>query len=219
MQEDSVIDKYLGFTLNEMIENVQQMNDTKVLKKAIKTEEQHISKILDGVNLKIIGTYVRERRIFDEFMSGLTEISFKLKEMYYLLTQGGVAELELVDTLNPFTEGVVFSVRPPKKAWKNITNLSGGEKTLSSLALIFALHHYNPTPIYVMDEIDAALDFRNVSIIAHYIKERTKDAQFTIISLRPEMFELADRLMGIYKVNDLSYSVVISPNAYTLNIN
>ncbi len=63
-----------------------------------------------------------------------------------------------------------FSVRPPKKSWKQITNLSGGEKTLSSLALVFALHHYKPTPLYVMDEIDAALDFRNVSIIAHYIK-------------------------------------------------
>ena len=58
----------------------------------------------------------------------------------------------------------MFSVRPPKKSWKNIANLSGGEKTLSSLALVFALHQYKPTPLYVMDEIDAALDFKNVSI-------------------------------------------------------
>lgn len=61
-------------------------------------------------------------------------------------------------------QGIVFSVRPPKKSWKHIANLSGGEKTLSSLALVFALHHYKPTPLYVMDEIDAALDFKNVSI-------------------------------------------------------
>src|SRR5687767_7696704 len=53
-----------------------------------------------------------------------------------------------------------------------------------------------------MDEIDAALDFRNVSIVANYIKERTKDAQFIIISLRNNMFELADRLVGIYKTHD-----------------
>jgi structural maintenance of chromosome 4 len=58
----------------------------------------------------------------------------------------------------------VFSVRPPKKSWKHIANLSGGEKTLSSLSLVFALHHYKPTRLYVMDEIDAALDFKNVSI-------------------------------------------------------
>ena len=132
----------------------------------------------------------------------------------------------MLDSLDPFSEGIVFSVRPPRKSWKNISNLSGGkfcvlvcfnlsaccplmvcrkeiccglwfsfytfccfllfpgEKTLSSLALVFALHHYKPTPLYVMDEIDAALDFKNVSIVANYIKDRTKDAQFIIISLR-----------------------------------
>jgi len=110
-----------------------------------------------------------------------------------------------------FTEGVAFSVRPPKKSWKQIANLSGGEKTLSSLSLVFALHHYKPTPLYVMDEIDAALDFKNVSIVANYIKERTKNAQFIIISLRNNMFELADRLVGIYKTNHCTKTVAINP--------
>ena len=105
-----------------------------------------------------------------------------------MITLGGDAELELVDSLDPFSEGVVFSVRPPKKSWKNISNLSGGEKTLSSLALVFALHYFKPTPLYVMDEIDAALDFQNVSIVANYIRERTKDAQFIISSLRNPMW-------------------------------
>src|ERR1700678_3518363 len=113
-----------------------------------------------------------------------------------MITLGGNAELELVDSLDPFSEGIIFSVMPPKKSWKNISNLSGGEKvskvhphrllfvepltylsqTLSSLALVFALHVYKvnqnyslcrhcdanpcaqPTPLYFMDEIDAALD-------------------------------------------------------------
>lgn len=127
---------------------------------------------------------------------------------------GGDAELELVDSLDPFSEGIVFSVRPPKKSWKNISNLSGGEKTLSSLALVFALHHFKPTPLYVMDEIDAALDFKNVSIVANYIKERTKNAQFVIISLRNNMFELADRLVGIYKTHDATKSVTINPKLF-----
>lgn len=69
----------------------------------------------------------------------------------------------------------VDSIRPPKKSWKRICNLSGGEKTLSSLAFVFALHTFRPTPIYVMDEIDAALDFKNVSIVGRFIKERTKN--------------------------------------------
>jgi structural maintenance of chromosome 4 len=121
------------------------------------------------------------------FMEGFSTISLRLKEMYQMITMGGNAELELVDSLDPFSEGILFSVMPPKKSWKNIGNLSGGEKTLSSLALVFALHHYRPTPLYVMDEIDAALDFRNVSIVASYIRERTKNAQFIVISLRNNM--------------------------------
>ncbi|XP_005096414.1 structural maintenance of chromosomes protein 4 [Aplysia californica] len=153
---------------------------------------------------------LRKQRL-EEFMAGFQVITNKLKEMYQMITLGGDAELELVDSLDPFSEGIVFSVRPPKKSWKNISNLSGGEKTLSSLALVFALHHYKPTPLYVMDEIDAALDFKNVSIVANYIKERTKNAQFIIISLRNNMFELADRLVGIYKTHDCTKSVTLNP--------
>ena len=67
-----------------------------------------------------------------------------------------------------------------------------------------------------MDEIDAALDFRNVSIVGNYIKERTRNAQFIIISLRNNMFELADRLVGIYKTNNATKSVAIDPAAFTI---
>jgi len=153
---------------------------------------------------------------FDSFMAGFSVITKKLKEMYRMLTCGGDAELELVDSIDPFSEGVQFSVRPPKKSWKNISNLSGGEKTLSSMALVFALHHYKPTPLYVMDEIDAALDFKNVSIVANYIHQRTKNAQFVIISLRNNMFELANRLVGIYKTNNASKSITIDPELFKL---
>ena len=76
-------------------------------------------------------------------MTGFETITEKVKQMYQMITLGGDAELELVNTLAPFEDGVVFTVRPPKKSWKNIWNLSGGEKTLSSLALVFALHQVN----------------------------------------------------------------------------
>lgn len=148
-----------------------------------------------------------KRKRLDEFMEGFNTISLSLKEMYQMITMGGNAELELVDSLDPFSEGILFSVMPPKKSWKNISNLSGGEKTLSSLALVFALHKFKPTPLYVMDEIDAALDFRNVSIVANYIKERTKNGQFIVISLRNNMFELAKQLVGIYKVSHRTRSI------------
>lgn len=148
----------------------------------------------------------------EEFKQGFLIINRKLKEMYRMITLGGDAELEYCDSLDPFLEGIAFSVRPNKKTWKRISNLSGGEKTLSSLALIFALHYYKPSPLYVMDEIDAALDFKNVSIVGNYIKERTKNTQFLIISLRNNMYELSDRLIGIYKTynstKSLPYSLV-----------
>ncbi|XP_017857516.1 PREDICTED: structural maintenance of chromosomes protein 4 [Drosophila arizonae] len=151
---------------------------------------------------------VRKRR-YTEFMEGFNIITRKLKEMYRMITLGGDADLELVDSMDPFTEGVQFTVRPPKKSWKYISNLSGGEKTLSSLALVFALHYYKPSPLYFMDEIDAALDFKNVSIVGHYIKERTKNAQFIIVSLRVNMFELSNYLVGIFKVDDCTDSVTL----------
>lgn len=143
-----------------------------------------------------------------EFMAGLSEINKNLKEIYQLLTFGGNAELEMNDPIDPFAEGISLSVMPPKKSWKNVSMLSGGEKTISSLALVFALHIYKPSPFYVMDEIDAALDFKNVSIIANYILEKAKDSQFLIVSLRNNMFELSDTLLGIYKNDGLSKTMM-----------
>uniref|UniRef100_A0A1I7XYB7 Structural maintenance of chromosomes protein n=1 Tax=Steinernema glaseri TaxID=37863 RepID=A0A1I7XYB7_9BILA len=172
-------------------------------------ELEEISKKRDAHRDKL--KQVKDMR-HNEFMDGFQKIGSALKEMYQMITLGGDASLDLVDSLDPFNEGVSFGVRPPKKSWKQITNLSGGEKTLSSLALVFALHHYKPTPLYVMDEIDAALDFRNVSIIGHYIKEKTKNAQFIIISLRNNMFELGDRLVGIYKTYDCTKNVCVDPD-------
>ena len=153
---------------------------------------------------------LRKQR-FQCFDEGFSIIKTRLKEIYRMLTRGGDAELVSVDSLDPFSEGIKFSVRPPRKCWKEISNLSGGEKTLCSLALVFAMHYFRPTPLYVMDEIDAALDFKNVSIIANYIKERTENAQFIVISLRNNMFEVADRLVGIYKTHNATKSITINP--------
>ncbi|XP_057326315.1 structural maintenance of chromosomes protein 4-like [Microplitis mediator] len=169
-----------------------------------------------GERNKIRASYeMIKRRRHDEFFVGFSVINSKLKEMYQMITLGGAADLEFVDSLDPFTEGVIFSVRPPKKSWKNITNLSGGEKTLSSLALVFALHHYKPTPLYFMDEIDAALDFKNVSIVGTYIKDRTKNAQFIVVSLRSEMFELADTLVGIFKTHNATKCAAINMKVFS----
>jgi structural maintenance of chromosome 4 len=111
-----------------------------------------------------------------------------------------------------------------------MSKLSGGEKTLSSLSLIFALHIFKPSPLYCMDEIDAALDYKNVAIVGKYIKEgvcnnkssstqKARNSQFIIISLRNNMFELADKLVGIYKTHDVTQTITINPNAMLRKIN
>lgn len=149
----------------------------------------------------------------DEFQAGLDEITSHLNGMYCKITGGNPncgASLEPVDR-NDLFEGINFTVMPPGKTWKHIGTLSGGEKTLSSLALVFALHEYKPTPLYVMDEIDAALDYKNVSIIGEYIRNRTSHGQFIVISLRNNMFELASRMIGIYKYSNMSKSVCFDP--------
>jgi len=110
-----------------------------------------------------------------------------------------------------------------------MSKLSGGEKTLSSLSLIFALHIFKPSPLYCMDEIDAALDYKNVAIVGKYIREgvckqgqsglhasvaggsRSRSSQFIIISLRNNMFELADKMVGIYKTHDVTHTITVNP--------
>lgn len=90
---------------------------------------------------------------------------------------------------------------------------SGGEKTLSSLSLVFALHQFQPAPFYVMDEIDAALDFKNVKMIARFVKEKTKNSQFIIISLRDNMYQTANRLLGVTKLYGKATIILLSfPN-------
>jgi structural maintenance of chromosome 4 len=115
--------------------------------------------------------------------------------------------------MDPFSEGILFSVMPPKKSWKHISNLSGGEKTLSSLALVFALHAFAPTPLYVLDEVDAALDFKNVSVISSIVASRSSSganpAQFVVISHRNDMFERSQRLCGVWKTSGRSRSLAI----------
>eukprot|EP00866_Antonospora_locustae_P000618 jgi/Antlo1/618/2406 len=173
----------------------------------VKREYNHFLKTLSKVSNDFRELSEQRHALF---MRGFNSISKSLKEVYQTITFGGNAELELLDCLDPFSEGVSMSVMPPRKSWKNIANLSGGEKTLASLALLFALHMYKPSPVYFMDEVDAALDFRNVSVVANFIKEKARDVQFIVISLRSDMFELSNTLLGVYKNNDRSKFILVN---------
>ncbi|VVD06021.1 unnamed protein product [Leptidea sinapis] len=111
-------------------------------------------------NLQAIQDYRAKEEVYMRRAAELDDITNKRNEMRALFQYNNdKAERDVSDDNTG-------RVRPPSKSWKNISNLSGGEKTLASLALVFALHYYKPTPLYVMDEIDAALDFKNISILS-----------------------------------------------------
>ncbi|ELA47023.1 hypothetical protein VCUG_01468 [Vavraia culicis subsp. floridensis] len=215
--DDTELDNLMGETQfkiqklekNEKIdfELVHEYKNKKIEYENIKNEYNRFMNTFNAM-VKRFSDLKSERH--ERFMNGFAAINKHLKEIYQTITFGGNAELELVDYTDPFSEGIILSVMPPKKTWNKVSSLSGGEKTLASLALVFALHKYSPSPFYVMDEIDAALDFRNVSLVANLIKEQ--EGQFLVISLRHDMFELANKLVGVYKTEGKSNIIVLDVN-------
>ncbi|XP_071034943.1 structural maintenance of chromosomes protein 4 [Parasteatoda tepidariorum] len=195
--------------LEDMKPDLSAIKEFKTKLGLYEAKQKEVDDITEDKNLQSRRFDYLSNRRNSEFKTGFSIIASKLKEIYRMLTHGGDAEIELVDSMNAFSKGIEFSVRPPKKSWKYMRNLSGGEKTLSSLSLVFALHYYRPTPFYVMDEIDAALDVRNVAIVGFYLKETTLNCQFIIVSLRNVMNELSDHLLGIFKINNCTRNLSI----------
>ena len=105
--------------------------------------------------------------------------------------------MSLDDTEEPYLGGIKYNAMPPMKRFRDMEQLSGGEKTVAALALLFAVHSFRPAPFFVMDEVDAALDNVNVKKVCNYIKNRSRDLQFVVISLKDIFYEQADSLVGI----------------------
>lgn len=145
----------------------------------------------------------------DNLMDIYKTVNASLKRIYQQLTKTGLAELELIDYLDPF-QGFAISVMPPKKSWRTISFLSGGEKTITSLSLLFALHSFAELPFFVFDEIDAALDHSNVEKVGNYLCSLS--SQILIVSLREKLFEQANCLLGIYKVKGETKTVQLNVN-------
>ena len=89
---------------------------------------------------------------------------------------------------------------PPLKRFRDMEHLSGGEKTMAALALLFAIHSFQPSPFFVLDEVDAALDNANVAKLVNYIRENARPGmQFIVISLKPTFFEGSQTLIGVMR--------------------
>jgi chromosome segregation protein len=110
---------------------------------------------------------------------------------------GGSAELRLVDPTNPLESGVEIIVRPPGKKPKSIDLLSGGEKALCAIALVFSMFMVRPSPICVLDEVDAPLDEANVQRFVSFIQEMSSRTQFLVITHNKQTMAAADTLVGV----------------------
>ena len=108
--------------------------------------------------------------------------------------------LDMEDGDEPYLDGIKYHAMPPLKRFRDMEHLSGGEKTMAALALLFAVHSYQPSPFFVLDEVDAALDNANVAKIANYIQDHAGPGmQFIVISLKTGLFQGSEALVGIYR--------------------
>jgi len=154
------------------------------------------------------------------FMKAFTHIEQAIDPIYKELTkmpnfpQGGSAYLSIENSEEPYLEGIKFNTMPPLKRFRDMDQLSGGEKTVAALALLFAIHSYFPSPFFVLDEVDAALDPMNVASVAQYLRRHCGvDTQFVVISLKSVLYEKAEALIGIYRDHEK-----ISSRCLTLNL-
>lgn len=130
------------------------------------------------------------------FKESFDSVNSKLKEMFPKLFGGGVAELTLTEE-DDLNAGVILMARPPGKKNSSISQLSGGEKALTALALVFAIFDLNPAPFCLLDEVDAPLDDLNTLRFINMVEEMSKTVQFIFITHNKVSMEKSDHLMGV----------------------
>ncbi|XP_052870119.1 structural maintenance of chromosomes protein 1A [Anopheles cruzii] len=133
------------------------------------------------------------------FTNCCNHISDAIDSIYKQLARNDSAQAYLGpdNPEEPYLDGINYNCVAPGKRFQPMSNLSGGEKTIAALALLFAIHSFQPAPFFVLDEIDAALDNTNIGKVASYIREKTSNLQTIVISLKEEFYSHADVLIGI----------------------
>ncbi|CAN1245032.1 Structural maintenance of chromosomes protein 1 [Linum grandiflorum] len=173
----------------------------------------------------------------DLFMEAFNHISKIIDKIYKQLTKsnthplGGTAYLNLENEDEPYLHGIKFTAMPPTKRFRDMEQLSGGEKTVAALALLFAIHSYRPSPFFILDEVDAALDNLNVAKVARFIRSKScqqnrmdheneleadleeengSGFQSIVISLKDSFYDKAEALIGVYREADGGYSGTVT---------
>lgn len=216
-----------------------QLNDLTVMKRDIAALKDEIRRLGD-VNVNAIEDYknVMERFTFlktqhddlveaettllgiiqeldtamkKQFEEKFAQISGEFDKVFKELFGGGKGTLELMEEEDILEAGIRIIAQPPGKKLQNMMQLSGGEKALTAIALLFAIQNLKPSPFCLLDEIEAALDENNVARYAKYLHKLTKHTQFIVITHRRGTMERADRLYGI-TMQEKGVSTLVSVN-------
>ena len=179
--------------------NLRADEETNKYKTEIKTMEQDRQDLVSAI-IKLkesINELNQKGRV--KLLDAFEKVNRKFNEVYTKLFNGGNAKLELVDSDDPLEAGLELLVSPPGKRLQSITLLSGGEQALTALSLIFAVFLTNPSPICVLDEVDAPLDDANVSRFCNLLDELTKitSTRFVIVTHHALTMSKMDRLYGV----------------------
>lgn len=174
----------------------------------LKTQHDDIVKAEENL-MNIIAEL--DRAMKEQFSEKFKDIRIMFSKVFKELFGGGKADLELVDEENILETGIKIIAQPPGKKLQNMMQLSGGEKSLTAIALLFAIQCLKPSPFCLLDEIEAALDDSNVKRFAKYLNKLTKDTQFIVITHRKGTMEAADILYGI-TMQEKGVSTLVSVN-------
>ena len=191
--------------------NVNAIEDYKNLMERyqfLKTQHDDLveaEKTLEGIIVEL-DTAMRK-----QFNEKFAEISKEFDKVFKELFGGGKGTLELMEDEDILEAGIRIIAQPPGKKLQNMMQLSGGEKALTAIALLFAIQNLKPSPFCLLDEIEAALDENNVTRFAKYLHKLTKYTQFIVITHRRGTMEKADRLYGI-TMQEKGVSTLVSVN-------
>ncbi|USS89684.1 chromosome segregation protein SMC [Fructilactobacillus cliffordii] len=152
-----------------------------------------------------------DQTVKERFQTTFNEVASAFTEVFRHIFGGGEAKLKLADPHHLLTTGIDILVKPPGKRYRDLSLLSGGEKALTALALLFAVLQVKPVPFVILDEAESALDPANVDRFARYMQKLKQQTQFIVITHRKETMVYADQLVGI-TMQDSGVSKLVSVN-------
>ncbi|KAJ9064558.1 Structural maintenance of chromosomes protein 1 [Entomophthora muscae] len=209
----------LSDEMDRMAPNMKALDKMdQVQRRALETQRDLSEARTKAIEAKTRFNEVKLRR-YQLFYNAFEHIAHAINDIYKDLTKnstfpmGGTAYLTLENNEEPYLDGISYHAMPPMKRFGDMEKLSGGEKSVAALALLFAIHSFQPSPFFVLDEVDAALDNDNVAKVARYLRHHStpeSNTQFVVISLKSSLFEKSHSLVGVCRDQTANSSKILT---------